>query len=42
MSKFVLSPLAESDLEEVWNYFSEFDEIAANRFIHDIGNVFDL
>jgi toxin ParE1/3/4 len=42
MSKFVLSPLAESDLEDVWNYISEFDEIGANRFIHDIAKVFDL
>lgn len=42
MSKFVLSPLAELDLEDVWNYISEFDENAANKFIHDIARAFEL
>lgn len=40
--KFTTAPLAESDLESIWNYLSEFNERAANQFIRDIARKFDL
>ncbi len=42
MPKFILSPLANSDLQDIWKYISEYSETAANKFILDISKKCDL
>ncbi len=42
MPKFTLAPLAEADLEAIWNYISEFNEAAADKFIRDVSKKFEL
>lgn len=37
MSGYVLSPRAQADLDEIWDYTAErWDEDQADRYIHDI------
>ena len=33
MSTFILSPLAEEDLNDIWFYFAKYDEENATRFL---------
>lgn len=42
MAKFLLSPLAENDLDEIWNYISENSEKAASKFIRNLAAKFQL
>lgn len=42
MSKVQISPLAESDLENVWDYFSQYSIESAKQIIKEFGQKFDL
>jgi toxin ParE1/3/4 len=41
MPTLIVSPLAEEDLEEIWNFVAERDVEAANRLIDEITGRFD-
>lgn len=42
MAKVEISPLAESDLENIWGYFSEYSLESAKQIIREFGQKFDL
>lgn len=42
MAKVEISPLAESDLENIWDYFLDYSAEAAKRIIKEFGQKFDL
>ncbi len=42
MAKFTLAPSAQIDLDEIWDYISERNEAAANKFIEDLARKFQL
>ncbi len=42
MSKVIISSLAESDLENIWDYFSEYSIESAKQIIKEFGQKFDL
>jgi toxin ParE1/3/4 len=42
MNQYKLSPKAEQDLDEIWLYLSEQDEISADRQIAQILNKFPM
>ncbi len=42
MSKVIISPFAESDLENVWDYFSNYSIDSAKEVIKEFGQKFDL
>lgn len=42
MAKFTIAPLAETDLDEIWNYISEYNEPAAEKFMRDLAQKFQL
>ncbi len=42
MTKVEISPLAESDLENLWDYFSEYLFESAKQIIKEFGQKFDL
>ena len=41
MPTLIVSPLAEEDLEEIWNFIAERDVEAADRLIDEITSRFD-
>ncbi len=42
MARFTLAPLAQADLDEIWNYISEYNNQAADKFIRDLAIKFQL
>lgn len=42
MPKFTISPSAGADLDDIWQYISERDEEAAEKFIRDLIGKFQL
>lgn len=42
MAKFTLAPFAETDLDEIWHYISEYNEEAADQFMRDLAAKFQL
>lgn len=42
MAKFTVAPLADADLDEIWNYISEYNEDAAAKFMRDLARKFQL
>ncbi len=42
MAKFTTAPLARADLDEIWNYISEANEQAAEKFMRDLAGKFEL
>ncbi len=42
MANFAITPLAEADLDEIWNYISEYNEPAADKFMRDLAAKFQL
>ncbi len=42
MAKYTLAPSARADLEEIWQYISEYSEESANKFIRELASKFEL
>jgi len=42
MANFTITPLAEADLDEIWNYISEYNEPAADKFMRELAKKFQL
>ncbi len=42
MPKVITSPLAERDLEEIWDYIAENNEESANKFLRELIKKFYL
>lgn len=42
MELYSLSPHAESDLDEIWDYFAQFDADNANRFLLEVFEIFGM
>jgi len=42
MAKFTTAPAAEADLDEIWNYISEANDLAADKFMRDLAGKFQL
>ncbi|MGI8670104.1 MAG: type II toxin-antitoxin system RelE/ParE family toxin [Aridibacter sp.] len=42
MGKVEISPLAETDLENIWEYFLKYSIESAKRIIKELGQKFDL
>ncbi len=42
MAKFTLAPAAEADLDEIWNYISDYNDEAADKFMRDLAAKFEL
>jgi toxin ParE1/3/4 len=42
MAQIIISPIAENDLENIWDYFSEYSIESAKQIIKEFGEKFDL
>jgi len=42
MANFTIAPSGQFDLDEIWDYISEYNEEAADKFIRDLGAKFQL
>ena len=42
MAKFTVAPSAENDLNEVWRYIADNNEVAAEKFIHQLSRKFQV
>ena len=42
MAKYVLAPLADADVEEIWFYVAQYDPEFADTYIHDLAGEFSF
>ena len=41
-AKYVLTEPARSDLKEIWTYFAQYDQNAADKILRELAKKFDL
>lgn len=42
MGSYSFSPRAKSDLDQIWNYYAQFDPDNASRFVRELIRVFEM